>query len=900
MVVNNHSGTVTLGKNGNELKYPSSLTSNWVASSIGSSSSETYNNTLSANDTNSYDFEGYISLFRIWNVARTATEIDDNKSTFITSATDLVAYSDQDRIYYEPDGATDISSFEALNTQFTTIPNTDAINLQNTRDRTIEFRFKATNMNVRQVLYEEGGATNAITAFIEGGRFYFGAYRLNASVAADRRFFRSGVGDVVFNQWYHVAITLEDTASPDLTLKWYLDGVEQDSQDGLQINTHSGDINIARTGGNILYPNDLVTGWGASSIGSSSSETFNNPTTGDANTNNFSGDIDLFRIWNVARTPSEIDTNKNTFLDSGTSLVAYQSGTQINYQPNGGTTISAVENANGVFTWDGSTDSVWTETTNWIGDTPPEATRKQIVVIPEGTNDPILTSEISVGFLTVNTDVELVIQSGATLNVFYGLYNNGTITVEDGGSLIYHNCNSAITGSGSFNVERTTPTYNSNDFYSYWSSPVISSDSNIDTVFSDAELIYSFNAAVEDSDWVLYGTADFSPGVGYAIQNEGLGGQLRTFEGKINEGNVTVSVYDTSNLEGEGSDEIEWSTSGDNLVGNPFPAALNWDVVVQDSINTNIDGTIYFWDQTVATNGENEVADYKSYNVTGGGTPGVTGNIGAGQAFFVKTEGNGTISFKPTHLVAGSNTQFYKSTRKNKISNKNKQGRSWFSIHHNNKLNTILIGFLKGATENYDRLYDGLYDTSQKEMAFYSLLPNSDIKTAIQGLPELSEQEVKIDLGFYLDKIGEYKIDINQEYINQEYQIYLKDKTLNTLTNLRAQSYIFNIDEIGENNNRFQVIYKKSSALNIDDVKNDKNSNAFSVYVDDAKELTVKAIEGNKTYSKIKVSDIQGREVLHFKKYEPKNVAKLSSGIYVVTIISSDNFSYSKKILITN
>ena len=198
-------------------------------------------------------------------------------------------------------------------------------------------------------MFEEGGGTNAITFFIEDGRVYLGAYRSNASSTANRRFFRSASGDILINQWYHVALTLEDTASPDLTLKWYLDGVEQDSQDGLQVDTHSGNINVGRGDGAIRFPNSLVTGWTASSIGASSSETFNGATSTDSNINNFTGNIDQFRIWNVARTQSEIDTNKSTLLTSGTSLVAYQNGTEMNYQPNGGSSISAVVNTNGVF-----------------------------------------------------------------------------------------------------------------------------------------------------------------------------------------------------------------------------------------------------------------------------------------------------------------------------------------------------------------------------------------------------------------------------------------------------------------------------------------------------------------------------------------------------------------------
>ncbi len=169
--IESHSGSISYARNGSGMRYLSSLVSNWVSSSVGGSISETYNSGsgLTSSDTNNYNYQGNIALFRIWNVARTELEIDTNKSSFLTSGTDLVAYSDQDRIYYQPNGASVISStaFVTANNRYTTIPNTDAINLQNTRDRMIEFRFKAADMTVRQILYEEGGNTNAITAFIE-------------------------------------------------------------------------------------------------------------------------------------------------------------------------------------------------------------------------------------------------------------------------------------------------------------------------------------------------------------------------------------------------------------------------------------------------------------------------------------------------------------------------------------------------------------------------------------------------------------------------------------------------------------------------------------------------------------------------------------------------------------
>lgn len=899
--VNTHSGEISFARNGSGMRYPSSLVSNWTSSSIGGSTSETYNNTLTGSDTNTYNYAGNIALFRIWNVARTESEIDANKSILLTSGTDLVAYSDQDRIYYEPDGATEISltAFVSVNTQFTTIPNTDAINLQNTRDRTVEFRFRATDMTTRQVLYEEGGNVNAITAFIEDGRFYFGVYRSNADSAANRRFFRSGSGDVLFNQWYHVAITLEDTTSPDLTLKWYLDGVEQDSQDGLQVDTHSGDINIGRSGGNIRYPNDLVTGWNASSIGASSSETFNSGTTSDSNANNFTGDFDLFRIWNVARTQSEINSNQNTLLTSGTQLVAYQLGTQMNYQPNGGGSISATEDAAGIITWDGSESNIWSTTGNWVGDLAPDATRRQKVTITKGTNDPVITTEISVGFLTVSSGVEIVVQNGGTLNVYYGFDNNGAITVEDGGSLIYHNCNSPITGSGIFNVDRDSPSYTDVKFFSYWSSPVIEADTNIGTVFPTNPIIYSFNSSVPDATWAFNGTTDFKPGVGYAVRSENAGSYTARFTGKINEGGIDVTTFFNTNEESTDPGNV-WSTEGDNLIGNPYPSAINWDLVIQDTDNSHLEGTIYFWDQNSAEVGDNNVADYRQYNLTGGASNTATGFIGSGQGFFVRSLSSGTVRFKPTHQVAANNNQFFRNGNAKK-----REGRSWFSLRNEEKFSSILVGFVKGATRSYDRLYDAPFDINNTSLGLFSLV-EGDKRTSIQGLPPLKKKKKIVKLGYVVDEVGEYTIQLDEEHIDDEYYIYLRDRQTKTLVDMRSTSYTFQADSIGENLTRFRLIYttkeRKKAQTSREEIVDEEllDITDLTTYVNRDKHLIVELNSIDDEIQKVTLFNIRGSQVASFTNSQTKSVAALRRGIYILAVGLESGRTMTKKIAIVD
>lgn len=789
---------------------------------------------------------------------------------------------------------------------FITIPNTDAINLQNTRNRTVEFWFKPNDITSRQVIYEEGAQVNTIMFYIEAGRIYAGGYRNNADIAANRRMFRSAAGDIEVGKWMHVALTLEDTTTPDLTFKFYLNGELKDTQNGLQVNTHSGNNSIGRNGGELRFPSSNSNNWNSSSVGGSSTETYNSTFTDRVNnTYSFDGNISILRIWNVARTEAQINTNKSTVLTSGTSLVAYQDGDQINYEANSTSTIGGTASANGsgtTYTWTGGTSTDFSNNANWSGNAP-DVTKTQTVTINSGANNPNITSEINIGRLTVDAGAEVIVQNGATLNIYYTLTNNGTITVEDGGALIYHACNSPITGAGTFNIKRQTPTYDENYFYSYWSSPVVETNATPSTIFSDAPVIYSFMASETDSDWAYNGAANFKPGIGYAVRSENTGGQLRTFSGKIIEGNVEVDVFFSSNFESEDPNNV-WSTAGDNLVGNPYSSAIDWDLVIADTDNASIDGTVYFWNQNTVGVGDNNVSDYIQYNSTGGASPGVTGKIGTGQGFFVRTSANSTITFKTTHQVAANNNQFFKGVN---AKTPKKEGRSWFTFNRGDKTNTLLVGFLKGATNRYDRTYDAPFDINQKSLGFYSVVRGGE-KVSIQGLPKLRRDKKAVKLGYVVDQVGEYSIGIQEEHIDSDYYIYLRDTEKKVTTDLRIRKYTFTIDSIGENNTRFKVIYtkkkrkasyEKSSAKQSGFVE-EIDSKDFSVYVDGAKELIVEYDFDEDNVREVMLYDIQGRKVANFKESQSKNIASLPSGIYIINAILKDNRIFNKKIVITN
>ncbi len=776
---------------------------------------------------------------------------------------------------------------------YITVPNTDAINLQNTQDRTLEFWFKTSDITTKQVLYEEGAQVNTLLFFIEDGRLYCGGYRANAQTSSNRRFFRTAVGDIEVDTWIHVALTLE-TAD---TFKWYVNGAEKDVQDGLEVNIHTGDISLGRNGGGMRYPSTLVSNWTSSSVGGSSTETYNHTFTSQDNADyNFSGSISLFRIWNVARTETQIATNKSVFLTNGTELVAYQEGDEIHYIPNNGATISSTATAvdsGDTYEWNGAVSETYTTSGNWTT-TAPDVNKIQTVIINSGGNTAEITSEARIGRLTVDVGAEIIVKDGGTLNVYYGLENNGTITVEDGGSLIYNSCSMSITGSGTFTIQRNSPNYSNLYFYSYWSSPIIESDSDPSSFFPSNPVIYCFNSSVSNADWISNAGANMIPGMGYAIRSESSGNFSTSFNGLINESDISINVYFNSNVESTDPTNV-WSTEGDNLVGNPYSSAIDWDLIITDTDNSGVlEGTIYYWDQSTAEVGDNLVSDYKQYNLTGGGTNTATGKIGVGQGFFVRTTSAGALTFKTTHQIVGNNNQFFKG--KSKTNSDKKNGRSWFLLRRGNEINSILVGFLKGASIGFDNLYDGPFDVTNTKLGFYSLIENQK-KATIQGLPKLTAIEEVVPLGFVVDETGTYTIEISEEHINTDYYIFLKDTEANKVIDLREGSYAFVVSTVGENNTRFKVHYTKDpQTLNIDEQIIQERK--LIAYVNVNKELVVQLKNTLEQIKSVKIVNILGKEVDTYVVEEPRNISKLKSGIYIVVVELDSSRRMSKKIII--
>lgn len=452
---------------------------------------------------------------------------------------------------------------------------------------------------------------------------------------------------------------------------------------------------------------------------------------------------------------------------------------------------------------------------------------------------------IAEGNLELTTGKTLLIKANHYANITKNIHNDGQVTIEHNGSLTQTENASTDnnTGSGTYIIHKTTQPYIMYD-YTYWSSPI--KTAALATVFSanSPNHIYTFNAqnfsdeyagngypqttgsadAFDDTgnDWE-HASGNMTIGKGYAIMGEGAIFPFTTptattsiqnvvFNGKINNGLITIPVfkdlYNTTNGFGNAFNK------NDNFIGNPYPSAINANTFL--ATNTNLGGTLYFWthDSTIGSganigpdnyNFTND--DYATWNSSGGtaahaGNPTPTGNIASGQGFYVTATVNENISFNNDMRLAIDNNLFYRP-----------QNRVWLNLTNNNGLfRQILIGFFENATNQEDRLYDGLRLENGINFDFYSLLNNK--KMAIQGLAPLTI-DTSIPLGIEIIEDGNFKISIDHlEGELENTDVYLKDNLLNNIHALRQTDYSFSVTTLGNINDRFELLFQRNTLSN--------------------------------------------------------------------------------------
>ncbi len=546
-----------------------------------------------------------------------------------------------------------------------------------------------------------------------------------------------------------------------------------------------------------------------------------------------------------------------TGLTTGTSYTAVvyeynNSGANAVYNTTVGAGNSAATTTLGTASWTGSGSSgVWTDAGNWNTGVPSSS---QSVIIPSGKSPfPDITGTVTVDNMNVASGAYVNVSNGGSLTITNSMLLESSGSNSPSGMLV-------IPGTGSFSAGSSTMELYCPNTYNLVSFPIT----------SPAMTVFYGNFAVNHYDeanatyTILSPTASLSVGHGYSAK------LLRTnrvlsFTGNFNSNAGNVSV--TNAFPGD-------SYYGWNLVGNPYPSAIDWNAA--GWTKTNIDNTVYCYKGSNGT--------WTTYNGSAG-TNGGTQYIAPGQGFFIHAQGSGSFGMTNAVRVSNQPSFFKKATSANPLIR--------LMAEHSEITNDIVILFTDEATEGFDTKFDAyrfLPSGNDDAPDIYSILSdksqlvinalNSDI------LNDISNENYKIPIG--ISQINDGIITISaSELINipESIRIYLYDSQENTYTNLKNSTYEF--DYTTQSDNRFSLVLSAS----VLDIKQLVYSTPKILIYAKEKTLFIKSESFLNNHGSINVFDITGKLISSVASINStlQKISMEEPGTYIIKVIVKDS-----------
>lgn len=554
-------------------------------------------------------------------------------------------------------------------------------------------------------------------------------------------------------------------------------------------------------------------------------------------------------------------------------------------------------------TWTGTTSNSWNTSTNWSPSVVPASS--DYLLINSGL--PQLDVDFTVSNnLTINSAGTLTINAGKTL------ITGGNLTLKSDANGTASIGNSAGIISGNITVERYIPANGRR--YRFLSSPVVGgttlqwrdnagntsgrgiqitgSTGTVDASTNNAKSAFNYletNTTGDINDaakWAsIDGNTTLTNGKGYRVFVRGDRSiSLTTLNADNNATTIWVNgTYPTGTI----SLPVNYTLGGGegwNLVGNPYPSAIDWNAS-SGWTKTNLNDQIAVY--RPSTN------SYAYYTTTGNVSSNAGSNIiGSSQAFWVKatdapqltcTEAVKTTSAPPTLLL--------KTTPTNQLKLKLTKDSS--------NIDETVIAF----GEKYN---DGFIETEDVCKLVNATVNISSVvgieKYAAINFTSTNYTEKTIPLSVWGNTIGNYELALTQlEGFDANINIFLRDNYLNTFTAINENKQInftINNDSLSKGDNRFELLFKNSTT-NLDRLL--VLNTSVSVYPNPASDLlNINISNAGFKNSSLRIYNLEGQQILSTNMIGANaqlNILSLSNGIYFVIITNENGFFKTVKFI---
>ena len=441
-------------------------------------------------------------------------------------------------------------------------------------------------------------------------------------------------------------------------------------------------------------------------------------------------------------------------------------------------------------TWTGATNTNWNTDGNWSNNLIPTALDNAF--IPNVANNPVINEIPATPAvcrnLTIQTGAVVTVAPGKVLEVHGTLTNNAGIT-----GLVIQSSSDASDGTGvlinsTADVIGTVERYVSGDIWHLISPSATAGETVASFVgatqngnviarngnnyalstYLEATGLWDYYKVSGTNTSGLFGT----PAKGFQVlrttgagTGKGIGGGngKLTFKGTLAATDQNITITKTS--------------SGWNLIGNPYPCALDIDAFLSAN-RASIDPSYFFAYVT-------KVGDVTTY----GYDPASGIKLSSGEGFFVKSFAGGeTIHF--TTAMKSLTSDAYKGATLGYPTIKLTAEDGY------DKLYTI-VQYVQGSTTGLDPGRDaGLYkDGSLSFSLFTRLIQDNGVDFTIQALPDNNYENMVIPVGVVANKGSNIIFRATVINFPANYKVTLEDKLTNTFTNLSDanSSYTVNL-----------------------------------------------------------------------------------------------------------
>ncbi|MGA3288104.1 MAG: autotransporter-associated beta strand repeat-containing protein, partial [Bacteroidota bacterium] len=609
-----------------------------------------------------------------------------------------------------------------------------------------------------------------------------------------------------------------------------------------------------------------LNGTSAQTISGSSATTFNNLTLINSAGLSLSNSITVIGIFTLTNGALSVGANTLTFQTSNTPIST------------GSGTITTTTSSNLVFGTSGNTDG-------------------NAFIIPDGT----FTTAPSINNLSVNRTNSLTLNN-QMMSLNGVLLCNGPLTTNGNLTLLSTAAQTALidgNSSGQVSGNVTMQRYLPSGFgYKYISSPFQSLTVNGFSSYVDLTAtfptFYEYDESKASSGWVSYVTTTnpLNPMQGYAA-NFGASSNAVTVNitGVVSNGTMSTTLYNHN----------QPYTLGFNLVGNPYPSAIDWNAA-SGWTKTNIDNALYYFK---ASTDDQYTGTYSTY-INGVSSDGLATNIiPSMQGFFVHvTDGSypvtGTLGFSNSVRTNDLTHAFLKSTRINTLPLL--RIAAGF-VDKGTPSDPTVIYFDSSATQLFDKDLDALklMNTDTLVPNLYSITPDTK-KLSINAVPFPTDSINRIPLGLRTSKDGWITFKASDiEQIPTGMYIYLVDAGAGVNQDLKLNPQYRFFLNAGEYENRFSLVFSLTVLNNIPTECSllQNYPNPFNP------RTTIKYSIPQRSFVSITVYNILGKEVSKLVNEEKLSGSyevqfdgnKLSSGVYFYRL-QAGKFSETKKLML--